>query len=86
MVILFLINTCTLQYLEQSKRIEIMNRRLDCVGELLDVLNTQIENQHASKLEWIIIWLIVAEVAISVVWQIIIKDILGFFNHECCNK
>lgn len=45
----------------------------------LDVLNQQLENQHASHLEWIIIWLILAEVLVQVVWNIFIKDILGFF-------
>ena len=46
------------QYLEHSKRIDVLNRRLDCVHELLDVLQSQTENRHASRLEWIVIWLI----------------------------
>jgi hypothetical protein len=31
--------------------------------ELLDVLNTQLENNHSTKLEWIVISLIVVEVS-----------------------
>jgi uncharacterized Rmd1/YagE family protein len=33
--------------------------------DLLDVLNQQMENDHSTKLEWIIIWLIVIEVVIQ---------------------
>lgn len=70
-------------YMEQDDRLEILNKRLDCVRELLDVLSSQVENQHASKLEWIIIWLILCEVVVQVVWGVLIKDILGFFQR--CN-
>lgn len=45
----------------------------------LDVLSQQLAHQHDTKLEMIVIWLIVAEVAVQVVWNILIKDILGFF-------
>ena len=36
----------------------------------------QLEVRHATRLEWIVIWLIVAEVGLEVVWNILIKDIL----------
>ncbi|GBG31225.1 Required for meiotic nuclear division protein 1-like [Hondaea fermentalgiana] len=58
-------------YMEQDDRLEILNKRLDCVRELLDVLSSQVENQHASKLEWIIIWLILCEVVVQVVWGVL---------------
>ena len=45
----------------------------------LELMDQQLENQHSSHLEWIVIWLIVAEVVVQVVWNIIMKDILGFF-------
>lgn len=57
--------------------------RLDCVRELLEVLEQQAENKHASRLEWIIIWLITCEVVIQVFWNILLKDILGFFRGSC---
>lgn len=34
--------------------------------ELLDVLNTQLENNHSTKLEWIVISLIVVEVSSAI--------------------
>jgi uncharacterized Rmd1/YagE family protein len=48
-------------------RTEVLNKRLDMLRELLDVLQQQMENAHAAKLEWIVIWLIVIEVVLQVV-------------------
>jgi len=55
-----------MSYLEMSSRTEILNKRLDMLRELLDVLQQQMESSHAVKLEWIVIWLIVAEVVLQV--------------------
>jgi uncharacterized Rmd1/YagE family protein len=66
-------------YLELGKRVDLLNKRLDIMKELLDMLADEQQNSHATKLEWIIIWLIVVEVVIMVIWDIIIKDILGYF-------
>ena len=49
-----------------SERTEVLNKRLDMLRELLDVLQQQMENSHALKLEWIVIWLIVIEVVLQV--------------------
>eukprot|EP00357_Protocruzia_adherens_P034407 CAMPEP_0115023262 /NCGR_PEP_ID=MMETSP0216-20121206/32253_1 /TAXON_ID=223996 /ORGANISM="Protocruzia adherens, Strain Boccale" /LENGTH=331 /DNA_ID=CAMNT_0002396527 /DNA_START=40 /DNA_END=1035 /DNA_ORIENTATION=- len=68
--------TMTRKYLDINKRVEILNSRLDIIKELYDMLNTELQNQHGSKLEWIVIYLIIIEVVIEVVWNIIIKDIL----------
>jgi uncharacterized Rmd1/YagE family protein len=48
-----------------SGRTEILNKRLDMLRELLDVLQQQMENVHAVKLEWIVIYLIMAEVLLQ---------------------
>lgn len=47
----------------------------------MSVLNQELIQHHGTKLEWIIIWLLVAEILISVGWNMLVKDILGFFNH-----
>lgn len=54
-----------MEYLEMSGRTQILNKRLDMLRELLDVLQHQMENEHGVKLEWIVIWLIVAEVLVQ---------------------
>jgi uncharacterized Rmd1/YagE family protein len=56
-----------MSYLEMNGRTEVLNKRLDMLRELLDVLQQQMENAHAAKLEWIVIWLIVIEVVLQVV-------------------
>jgi uncharacterized Rmd1/YagE family protein len=48
-------------------RTEVLNKRLDMLRELLDVLQQQMENAHSVKLEWIVIWLIVIEVVLQVI-------------------
>ncbi|CAE7932801.1 RMD1 [Symbiodinium sp. KB8] len=50
------------KYLDIPNRIEVVNQRLSILKELLEILSSQLENQHASRLEWIVIWLIVVEV------------------------
>ncbi|DAZ97699.1 TPA: hypothetical protein N0F65_009598 [Lagenidium giganteum] len=70
-----------LKYLDVANRVKILNKRLDILRELVDVLNQELTRKHGTKLEWIIIWLLVAEIFIAVVWNMLIKDILGFFHH-----
>eukprot|EP01054_Gregarina_sp_Poly1_P005349 Gregarina_sp_Poly_1__5348@NODE_2826_length_1669_cov_70_704744_g1782_i0_p1_GENE_NODE_2826_length_1669_cov_70_704744_g1782_i0NODE_2826_length_1669_cov_70_704744_g1782_i0_p1_ORF_typecomplete_len182_score21_93DUF155/PF02582_14/8_8e45DUF155/PF02582_14/5_9e03_NODE_2826_length_1669_cov_70_704744_g1782_i067612 len=63
-------------YLEIPKRVEILNQRLDIMKDLYDMLNQELTIQHGYKLEWIVIYLIIIEVVIEVVWNILIRDIL----------
>ena len=56
-----------MRYLEMDGRVEVVNKRLDLLRELLDVLQEQMEEKHAVTLEWIVIWLIVVEIVIEVV-------------------
>ena len=67
------------KYLDVPKRLDVLTKKLSVIGDLLEVLQTQLENEHGNRLEWVIIVLIAIEVFIQVVWNIIIKDILKFF-------
>ncbi|MCA9749918.1 MAG: hypothetical protein KC414_12490, partial [Romboutsia sp.] len=49
-------------YLGQKSRMNILNQRLGVMQELVDMLANELDNQHSSKLEWIIILLIALEV------------------------
>ena len=69
------------KYLELGKRVGLLNKRLGILKELFDMVADQLEVAHSEKLEYIIIYLIVVEVVVMVGWQILIKDVLGFFNH-----
>jgi uncharacterized Rmd1/YagE family protein len=49
-------------HLDLETRVEVLNQRLDIVHDLFEMLGNELNHQHSSKLEWIIIWLIVIEV------------------------
>lgn len=50
---------------ELEKRVEVLNRRLGIVHELLEMLGNELNHQHSSRLEWIIIWLILIEIVLA---------------------
>jgi len=62
-------------YLDIERRVDLLNQRLDVIRELLEMLSTQLEAQHASWLEWVVIYLIVVEVVCEVffgTWQLVL--------------
>jgi len=59
------------KYLDIKPRVELLNRRLDMIRDLFSMLTAEIQHQHSSFLEWIIIVLITVEVLLTV-----LKDIL----------
>ena len=58
----------------------ILTVSTEVLDGMFQMLKDQLEVRHATRLEWIVIWLIVAEVGLQVVWNIFIKDIFGFFH------
>lgn len=46
-------------YLEMTSRVDVLNKRLDMIKDLLDMLQRQMEHNELMSLDWIIIWLIV---------------------------
>lgn len=56
----------TAHYLDVNKRVEVLNKRLTVVHELFEILSNELNHQHSSRLELIIIFLIVIEVVIAV--------------------
>lgn len=55
----------TAHYLDVTKRVEILNKRLGVIHELFDILRNEINHQYSSRLEWIIIILIFIEITIA---------------------
>ena len=51
-------------YLDVSKRVDLLNRRLNLLHELFEILSNELNHQHAYFLEWMVIILIVIEVII----------------------
>ena len=55
------------KYLEIDRRAEVLNKRLDIIKELFDMLASELHNSHSNRLEIIIIVLIVLEVVFQAV-------------------
>jgi uncharacterized Rmd1/YagE family protein len=53
----------TSKYLDVASRIEVLNKKLVIIQELLNMLADERNHKHSARLEWIIIWLIFVEVA-----------------------
>ena len=60
----------TAHYLDVSKRVEVLNKKLNVVHELFQILSDELKHQHSSRLEWTIIVLIVIEVILAVMRDI----------------
>ena len=56
----------TVHYLDVAKRVEILNKRLNVVHELYEILSNELKHQHSSRLEWSIIVLIFIEVSLAI--------------------
>lgn len=53
-------------YMDISTRLDILNRRLDVIHELYDILSDQLKHSHSSRLEWVVIGLIITEVLLHI--------------------
>ncbi|KAH7412931.1 hypothetical protein BKA64DRAFT_593401 [Cadophora sp. MPI-SDFR-AT-0126] len=54
-------------YLEMDQRVSLLTERLDVIADLLAVLKDQLSHGHGEMLEWIVIVLIAAEIAVAFV-------------------
>jgi uncharacterized Rmd1/YagE family protein len=61
------------EYMDISTRLDILNRRLDVIHELYEILSNELNHLHSARLEIIVILLIMIEVVL-----VIIKDFLKF--------
>ncbi|MEN9343905.1 MAG: hypothetical protein RLZZ453_692 [Chlamydiota bacterium] len=52
-------------YLDVSKRVEILNKRLTVVHDLFEILSNELNHQHTSRLELIIVFLIFMELTVT---------------------
>jgi uncharacterized Rmd1/YagE family protein len=54
-------------YLEIKQRTEVLSQKLETIRELLEMLADEQKHRHSSILEWIIIWLIIVEIILSLI-------------------
>ena len=53
------------RYMEISHRTDVLNQRLEIVHDLFAAFHEELNTNHSNFLEWIIIWLIVAELVLG---------------------
>lgn len=58
-------------YLEIQQRTDVLSKKLESIHELLEVLADEQKHLHSSVLEWIIIWLILVEIFISIMEKVL---------------
>jgi len=49
-------------YLDVAPRVEVLNKKLQIIHDMFDMLADEQNHKHSSLLEWIIIWLIAIEI------------------------
>jgi len=64
-------------YLEIAKRTSTLNTRKDVLHELYEIIRESKETQQATRLEWIVIWLILVEVILEC-----IQIAAGYFQYH----
>jgi len=62
--------TMVANYLEIQNRIQVLNKKLEVIHEIFDMLAEEQKHRHSSILEWIIIWLICVEVFFTITHDI----------------
>lgn len=58
------------RYLHLDRRVDILNRRLEIVHDLFEMLGSELNHQHSARLELTIVYLIVIEVVL-----VLLKDV-----------
>lgn len=58
--------TITAKYLEIAPRTDVLSKKLETIHELFEMLADEQNHRHSSRLEWIIIWLIAFEIAMTI--------------------
>jgi len=61
----------TARYLETKPRIELLNKKLNVIHDLLVMLADEQNHKHLALLEWIIIWLIAIEILYFILQEIL---------------
>ena len=62
-----------------EKRIILLKKRMLILKELYDILNNQIEFKTKLTTEWIVVYFVLFEIFITVVYKLIIRDFLQMY-------
>ena len=59
-------------YLEIKPRIEVLNKKLETIQDLLEMIADEQKHAHSAMLEWIIIWLIAIDIVIILLQEFVL--------------
>ncbi|HEY5603199.1 MAG TPA: RMD1 family protein [Gammaproteobacteria bacterium] len=62
----------TADYLEIRQRIEVLNKKLETIQDLLEMIADEQKHSHSSMLEWFIIWLIAIDIIILLIQELVL--------------
>ncbi|KAF5827211.1 hypothetical protein DUNSADRAFT_1131 [Dunaliella salina] len=65
------------EYLELQSRVEVLNARFQVLQEMLDMLRDHQNNSHASRLELIIVWLLVVDCCLMLCQLLSLFGVIG---------
>lgn len=60
-------------YLEIKQRVEVLNKKLETIEDLLQMIADEQMHSHSSMLEWIIIWLFAIDIIIILLQEFVLK-------------
>lgn len=60
-------------YLEINPRVEVLNKKLETIQDLLEMISDEQKHSHSAVLEWIIIWLIALEIIVLLIQEYVLK-------------
>jgi uncharacterized Rmd1/YagE family protein len=53
------------EYLELESRVAVLNNRFEVLTELLNIVREHENHMHTTRLEYVVVWLIVVEVVVG---------------------
>jgi uncharacterized Rmd1/YagE family protein len=62
------------KYLDIRPRVEVLNKRLNVIRDLLTMLAQEVNHKHSAILEWVVIWLIATELVLG------LNEVFGFLK------
>jgi uncharacterized Rmd1/YagE family protein len=65
--------TLIADYLEVRPRVEVLNKKLETIEDLLQMIADEQRHSHSSMLEWIIIWLFAIDIIIILMQEFILN-------------
>lgn len=68
------------KYFSIDKRIDILQDKMQNLKEIYEIANSQLKYKHEVKLELIVLTILIAFFVIYIIWNMLIRDVIGFLR------